>query len=636
MFIAPRLAVLPLLALLALLASFAAGCGAVASSQVPDDLGGPAEPLGELRLDPYRAGLFTVTARIAGADRRLLFDTGGGVTAITPAIAADLGCEVSGRLTGHRMNGERFDAATCAGATIRAGGVALEVDTVAVRDLAPLLPPGWPQLDGVLSLHTFQGLGLTLDLGGGRIVVESPRSLAARTRQMARMTARLGRQAGGEGLDLFVAVAAPAADLWFELDTGNSGPTLLAPHAAQALGLESGDAELFIPGLGGVRGTVAVLDLIIDGNLGASFAGRHVLSLDLASGQLWGRSRAEPAPETDLRGVEGFFPVGSVTPALLRSLGVSVDAGRVAAVAGRVGKLIIANGQRTAPARELARMGQRYCATPAVRAWNADRCGALETRRCGEDGQCSYDHFGNCSGFLLDGRNFLTAAHCVVDLVADPGLAAASSIVLPDASGAPGTRLSLLSIRLGKEDFDHHWVALEEEDPVDVAAVTVRGPSLAAWELAPLPLEGEPLFIVGYPRVERRSYAARRRAGYDLVFGTPTASFGRLADGNTLGQPLCAVDGRQEHWQLATPCPSGALDTTWGETWEGVITSSPFLATCDSSNGYSGAPVFDSEGRLVGVNATLAGAFDPQRRFDDSVRMVATPIARALGKLSEP
>ncbi len=69
------------------------------------------------------------------------------------------------------------------------------------------------------------------------------------------------------------------------------------------------------------------------------------------------------------------------------------------------------------------------------------------------------------------------------------------------------------------------------------------------------------------------------------------------------------------------------------QTWTGPISGSPFLATYDSCNGYSGGPVFDASGRWVGVNFTLASDTNPQDAFVDHARMVATPVDRALERL---
>jgi hypothetical protein len=333
-------------------------------------------------------------------------------------------------------------------------------------------------------------------------------------------------------------------------------------------------------------------------------------------------------------GWEGFFPPSAVDDLWLESNGLPFDGTIVAGVLDRVGKLVMDDGEQQAPAADLALMEQRYCTDPAIRAWNEDRCKALEARECEAD-RCTYRHYGNCSGLVYDGTTFLTAAHCVDGILEDQNRRLTSTILLPTETGSPPRRVPVGAIRVGKTDFDHHWVALDDEDPVDVASITSHiDPDLVIYPIAPLPDLGAPLFIAGYPRVEGRDPAAATAAGYALNFGTPTLSFGRLADPNPDDLPLCNVDGNQEHWALATPCPSGEVTLDDFLTYTGVITHSPILTTYDSCNGYSGAPVFDAHGRLVAINVTLVSDTNPQDRFVPHARMVAIPIARALDILT--
>jgi V8-like Glu-specific endopeptidase len=332
-------------------------------------------------------------------------------------------------------------------------------------------------------------------------------------------------------------------------------------------------------------------------------------------------------------GWEGFFPPDLVDDQWLSGRGLPLAADVVLGVMPRVVKLVLDDGPRQAPESELVALEQQYCADPAVVTWNQDRCRALAQRRC-EGGECTYNHYGNCSGLLLGGGILVTAAHCVAGLLEHPERQPGSVALTPGPFGRSGSRLALGRIVAGKLDFRHHWVVVDEEkSALDVAAIEVDDGGLRPLPTAQLPPTGGVIFVAGYPRVEARSAADREQAGYALTFGTPAVSFGRVADPNPGDLPLCNVDGRQEHWALARPCPTREIDVDGFTTWTGVITDSPFLASFDTCNGYSGAPVFEREGRVVGINVTVASQTDPRERFDPDGRAVAIPINRALERL---
>ena len=81
---------------------------------------------------------------------------------------------------------------------------------------------------------------------------------------------------------------------WLELDSGNTGPAILAPPTAAALGADAdtlmdapGAVVLDLPGAGRVTTQAVVKDVVIDGNLGLAFLEGKTLALDLAAERVW-------------------------------------------------------------------------------------------------------------------------------------------------------------------------------------------------------------------------------------------------------------------------------------------------------------------------------------------------------------
>ncbi len=77
-----------------------------------------------------------------------------------------------------------------------------------------------------------------------------------------------------------------------ELDGGNGGSLVVANHIAPLLGLP---IDMTMPKQGhfelangiGVEGTIRTRGLIMDGNIGAQFLNKWMLTLDLERGRAW-------------------------------------------------------------------------------------------------------------------------------------------------------------------------------------------------------------------------------------------------------------------------------------------------------------------------------------------------------------
>lgn len=262
------------------------GCGA-STSRPPS---GGSDPVAA-PLHRYQDTLWTVDVTIDGRQtHRFLLDTAAGVTALDRRVAESVGLDPWGRLTGHRMSGERVDLQQVDPVPLAVGGRVVAPNAMAVVDLVGLLPEGWPPLGGVLALDALQAGPVTIDFAQRALVFETESSFAARTRRARPLKIRVGGQAQGAALDVFVAArGATGRDVWLEVDSGNTGPAIIARHAQPLLGLtgDSGEVELRLSPSGVNPSEWVAKDVIIDGSLGQSFLNGRALLLDLRVPAAW-------------------------------------------------------------------------------------------------------------------------------------------------------------------------------------------------------------------------------------------------------------------------------------------------------------------------------------------------------------
>lgn len=254
--------------------------------------GADSTPRAVLHLAPYMGRLRTVEVAVGDRTLPFLLDTGGGVSLVTPSVAGILGCKPFGRGVGFRHDGSPIAMQRCPPVALRVDGWSAAPREVGVYDLMALLPDGLPVLGGVVALNTFDDRVVTLDLGSDSLVVEGRGSRVLRLEGASELRMREAHQAAGASLDVFLAVAAEEGPLWFELDSGNAGPVLLAPHAAEELGLDLSTTEprtvtLTLEGYGPVTVEALEKDMIYDGLFNAAFLETVTLTLDLLNERAW-------------------------------------------------------------------------------------------------------------------------------------------------------------------------------------------------------------------------------------------------------------------------------------------------------------------------------------------------------------
>ncbi|HEY9134092.1 MAG TPA: hypothetical protein VIM98_20260 [Dyella sp.] len=246
----------------------------------------------EIPLTMYLGAVPSLKIDIGGKPTTFLLDTAGGLTVVMPDTAKALGCQPWGQMTGFRMRGDRLDLPRCDNVSLSAQGIGLRVESAGVWDFTHLLPKDAPPLTGSVPLDAFADRAITLDLAGGKLIVETPRSLAERTKTAREVPMRIGREVGGRSLTPFVAIDTSKARLWMELDCGSDGYVIVNRPVAAALGLDPSakGKQPLTASLGGgmpLKADAQIMDLAIDGNIGAPILKRWVITMDLAHQRLW-------------------------------------------------------------------------------------------------------------------------------------------------------------------------------------------------------------------------------------------------------------------------------------------------------------------------------------------------------------
>lgn len=239
-------------------------------------------------------GVDAVSARIGGEPGRFLFDSGGGTSLVTPDFARRIGCTPWGKITGFRATGERIDLQRCPASPISVGGKSAKTRELAVFDLARVMGPHPPALDGLIALDAFDGQTVTLSVAQNRLTIETAASTAEIAAHAIPVPVRFVRDAQGAALTVDMGVPTSKGLLWMEVDTGNAGPSFVDQHVAELLGLSLDKARVLgqsldAPLARGARlsGPVQVGDFILDGNLGRGFLRRWDVTFDLAHSRGW-------------------------------------------------------------------------------------------------------------------------------------------------------------------------------------------------------------------------------------------------------------------------------------------------------------------------------------------------------------
>lgn len=243
-----------------------------------------------IRLERFRKALWKVHVTVKGKPGDFLLDTGGGVTLLSNEFAEGVDCKFWGRTTGYNMFGKRSEGPHCDNVQIKAGEVALTPVNIGKIDFGDQFA-GDKTPDGLLSLDAFDGKAITLDQKAGTLTIETPASLARRTKGMKELPFRMSRECSARCLSAFVGVPTAEGMTWLILDSGAGGVSLISKDHAKVFGLDPERKEQRLkhevaPGFP-IDSPVLLTDMIMDGNLGQPFMSAYVMTFDLANGRLW-------------------------------------------------------------------------------------------------------------------------------------------------------------------------------------------------------------------------------------------------------------------------------------------------------------------------------------------------------------
>lgn len=259
-----------------------------------------AAPQAVLTMSPFIERTKIIEVMIDGQPARMMFDTGAGITTISPDLARRIGCTPHGLIVGHRLTGQAVQTQKCGEHRVTVGGHEGTAD-LAVLDPGSLLPPGTPQLDGFIGLDALDGAVITLDLADNRLILETMESLAERIGDDPGAPLRRQRESGGRGLTVFAPIEAQVGSLWFLVDSGNMANIMVPPETLEQWGFTPDEARAAAASgapttvplniLAAPRSPerVRVREMIHDGVLNEGLIAAYEVTLDLANDRIWYR-----------------------------------------------------------------------------------------------------------------------------------------------------------------------------------------------------------------------------------------------------------------------------------------------------------------------------------------------------------
>jgi hypothetical protein len=238
-------------------------------------------------LKPYIGNLKKTAVKIQGIEYDFLFDTGGGETFITPEIADTLKRSLYGNGVAFRMEGEMIHYKKTDSVTIGLGKYKYNFESLAVWDIMSLLPKELPKIYGVISLKTFKGRIIELNLAKNNIIVHSVKSATAKKRIYELIPSHFSNGTDGNELNLYLSLAVNNNNYNFLFDSGNLNPVIISDEIVKESGanfkLAEGNSSLLSFAIGSkqLNEPAIVKKIIHDGALNYTFISKFSFVIDL-------------------------------------------------------------------------------------------------------------------------------------------------------------------------------------------------------------------------------------------------------------------------------------------------------------------------------------------------------------------
>jgi len=248
----------------------------------------------EIFLDNYFRTLKSVKVDIENKTYNFLFDTGGGITIVSPKIIEDINKSSYGNSIGFRMSGERVESKLCDNLDIKIGGINFSHTNVGVFDIMSLLPKDFKQLDGVISLKTFEHSKISLNLIANKVIIETEESYKEKIKNMHLIQSRFANGPNGSELNIFLGTRAKDHLWWFLFDSGNIAQTKISTSTAKDWALTFKENE--ITEIGAYKFEIAndsitaptiIDDIIYDGAFSFDFIQQSEFVISFKDKKIW-------------------------------------------------------------------------------------------------------------------------------------------------------------------------------------------------------------------------------------------------------------------------------------------------------------------------------------------------------------